>query len=108
MTAMTPGSFKAPETSMLLINACGTWLRKSFANSIRGRMTSSANFVCPTHLERASTLRNGLPTTFKSFLFAAIEHLRGNFNIFVAQPGCGKLDRFVDLDVAGASTEITC
>src|SRR2546421_4728138 len=29
---------------------------------------SSANFVCPVHLARASTLRKGLPTTFRLFL----------------------------------------
>ena len=27
---------------------------------------SSANFVAPTHFDRASTLRNGFPTTLKS------------------------------------------
>src|SRR6185503_8320703 len=31
---------------------------------MRGRKMSSANFVWPVHLARASTLRKGLPTTF--------------------------------------------
>src|SRR5437870_9969785 len=34
---------------------------------MRGRKMSSANFVWPVHFARASTLRNGLPTTFSGF-----------------------------------------
>src|SRR3989442_3002216 len=34
---------------------------------MRGRKMSSANFVWPVHFARASTLRKGLPTTFKGF-----------------------------------------
>src|SRR5260370_42548328 len=34
---------------------------------MRGRKTSSANFVWPVHLGRASTLRKVLPTTFRGF-----------------------------------------
>src|SRR5436305_5345118 len=34
---------------------------------MRGRKMSSANFVWPVHLARASTLRNGLPTTLSDF-----------------------------------------
>src|SRR2546421_13018800 len=34
---------------------------------MRGRKISSANFVWPVHLARASTLRKGLPTTLSGF-----------------------------------------
>src|SRR5437762_13335113 len=36
---------------------------------MRGRKMSSANFVWPVHFARASTLRNGLPTTFVGLPF---------------------------------------
>src|ERR1041384_2439172 len=39
---------------------------------MRGRLMSSANFVAPTHFERASTLRKGRPTTLISFESAAL------------------------------------
>src|ERR1043165_5562627 len=58
---------------MCLISACGTCERSSLQNSIRGNTMSSANFVWPTHFARASTFRNGFPTTFNdSFLFTSI------------------------------------
>jgi hypothetical protein len=44
---------------------------------MRGNTMSSANLVWPVHFARASTLRKGLPTTFKGFAllfpFLAIE-----------------------------------
>jgi hypothetical protein len=45
---------------------------------MRGKLMSSANRVSPTHFERASTLRKGLPITFSlapsvSFPFVFIE-----------------------------------
>src|SRR5688572_33267926 len=52
---------------MLLINACGRCERSILQNSMRGRTMSSANFVCPVHFARASTLRKGLPTTLSGF-----------------------------------------
>src|ERR1700754_291550 len=65
ITAKTPGSASAFETSMFLINACGTCERSILQNNIRGSTMSSANFVWPTHFARASTLRNGFPTTLR-------------------------------------------
>src|SRR5437867_11780884 len=52
---------------MLLIIACGSCVRRILQESIRGRKMSSANFVWPVHLARASTLRKGLPTTLSGF-----------------------------------------
>src|SRR5882724_10306097 len=131
MTATTPGSFRALETSMCLIKACGTGLRRSLANSIRGRTMSSAKRVCPMHFARASTLRNGLPTTFSSasplclplcfFIFnepfagqlpVASSHLKPvntfsrRLDLFTPHPGGCQLDRFIDLYVARASAKI--
>ena len=48
---------RARATSTLLMRACGNGDRSSFACSIRGSITSSANFVCPVTLARASTRR---------------------------------------------------
>src|SRR5882762_6009722 len=46
---------------------------------MRGRKMSSANFVWPVHLARASTLRKGLPTTLRlspfCFIIARVEIL---------------------------------
>src|ERR1700749_5035309 len=85
---------------------------------------SSANFVAPTHFDRASTLRKGLPTTLKSFssrtpsswarplpllpcpLFVAIDTFSRQFHLFAAHAGRGQLDRLVDYDVAGAAAEV--
>src|SRR5438445_9360527 len=67
MIAITPGNAWALETSMRLIIACGSWLRRILQESMRGNAMSSANFVWPVHFARASTLRKGLPTTFKGF-----------------------------------------
>src|SRR6266852_5194028 len=78
MIAMTPGSASALETSMFLIRACGSWLRRILHDSMRGSTMSSANFVWPVHFARASTLRKGLPTTFRGFpmlLLLAIQPL---------------------------------
>src|SRR5688500_6410846 len=68
-TATTPGSARALEKSMLLIIAWGRWLRRILQANMRGKTMSSANFVCPTHLARASTLRKGLPTKFSGLPF---------------------------------------
>src|SRR4030095_5883875 len=48
---------------------------------MRGSTMSSANFVWPTHFARASTLRNGLPMTFRSFPF-----LLRSFNSWLMHP----------------------
>src|SRR5690242_17904338 len=68
ITAKTPGRASAFEASIRLINACGTCDRSSLLYNMRGNTMSSANFVWPTHFARASTLRNGLPTTFNELL----------------------------------------
>src|SRR5712692_6740978 len=98
---------------------------------MRGRKMSSANFVWPVHLARASTLRKGLPTTFsgRSLLwlslaiskfhakaprrkakgaksFATIETLARQFHFFTTHPRRRQLNGFVDFDIAGAATEI--
>src|SRR5207248_6737733 len=85
---------------------------------MRGNTMSSAKRVCPVHFARASTLRNGLPTTFNgaSFrpfwpspfdpLFVAIDAFCRERRLFAAHPRRRKFDRFVDFDVAGAATEI--
>src|SRR5438132_6590223 len=100
---------------MLLIMACGSCVRRILQESIRGRKMSSANFVWPVHLARASTLRNGLPTTFsgllgirrisfpqrRKVLFPAVQTLARQFHRFTAHARRGQLNRFVDLDVAG-------
>src|SRR5262249_50015014 len=62
----------ALDTSMLFIRACGTGLRNSLANSMRGRMMSSANLVWPVHFDRASTFRKGLPITLYGFPFLSL------------------------------------
>src|SRR5829696_8904485 len=88
---------------------------------------SSANFVAPTHFERASTLRKGFPTTFKSCarsawvpssfltrplpfpscpLLVAIDALSRQLQLFAAHLRGGQLDRLVDFDVAGAAAEV--
>src|SRR6185436_9485721 len=56
-TAKTPGNASAFDTSTLLINAWGRCERRILQNNMRGSTMSSANFVCPTHFARASTLR---------------------------------------------------
>src|ERR671927_631750 len=93
---------------------------------------SSANFVAPTHFERASTLRKGLPTTLKSSgrrprpfdlaappsgltrplplpvlpLLVPIDALSRELGLLAAHPRGGQLDRLVDFDVAGAAAEV--
>src|SRR5215210_7435239 len=86
---------------------------------------SSAKRVSPTHFERASTLRKGRPTTFKSLpsaacapltfapvpfcpsLLVAIDTLsRENRVSLAAHFRGGKLDGLVDFDVAGAAAEV--
>ena len=55
-------------------------MRRILQNSIRGSTISSANFVWPVHFARASTLRNGLPTTLSGdefcLLLTEVFHLR--------------------------------
>src|ERR1044072_6456813 len=71
---------------------------------------SSANRVWPVHLARASTLRKGLPTTFFGFpllpLFIAINYLSSRLRRFAAHARCGQFDRFVNLYIACAATQI--
>src|SRR5215213_2862211 len=110
MTATTPGSASAFDTSTLLMRACGSVERRSLQKSIRGSATSSANFVCPVHLARASTLRNGLPMTFKGpplpFLFVPINRLFNRLGLFSAHPCGGQRDGLVDFQIPGAAAEV--
>src|SRR5213595_2398013 len=69
---------------------------------MRGNARSSANLVTPVTFATASILRCALPTT----LWPAIERLPRRLNLFASHAGRGELDRFVDLDVTGAATEV--
>src|SRR6185295_18068520 len=83
---------------------------------MRGSAMSSANSVCPVHLARASTLRNGLPTTLRSFrslrvaalffLLIAVDAFFGWLCFFAAHARRREFDRFVNLDVAGTAAKI--
>src|SRR5437868_14290924 len=114
-TARTPGNAWAFDVSILLIIACGSDERRILQKSIRGNTMSSANFVCPVHFERASTLRNGLPTTFSGspflpffpFLFVAINSLFNCLGLFASHPCSSEFDCFVNFQVARTSTEIS-
>src|ERR1700736_4559097 len=91
-TASTPGSARARLISTLSRRACGCGLRRIRPYTIRGRARSSANFVCPLTLAKASGLVSDLPTMASSSATTATS--RGS-----------ELDRFKDLDVAGTATE---
>src|SRR5262245_30365837 len=96
---------------MRLMIAWGTGDRSILQKSIRGRTMSSAKRVWPVHLARASTLRNGLPITFGGLLLpllAAIDLLVWRLRVFAEHASGGKLDRFVDLYVPGATAEVSC
>src|SRR5882672_3612626 len=69
---------------------------------MRGNARSSANLVMPVTFATASILRCALPTT----LWSAIERLPRRLDLFASHAGRGELDRFVDLDVTGAATEV--
>ncbi len=54
-TATTPGAASARETSIETMRACAIFERSSLQCSMRGSITSSANFVCPVTFAAAST-----------------------------------------------------
>src|SRR5579864_1149339 len=108
---MTPGCFSALEPSSLTMRAWGTVLRKSLVCSIRGSMISSAYFVAPVHLEVASTLRKGFPTTRRPVprapLLPPIDALLRGFGRLASHPGGRQFHRLVYLDIAGAAANIS-
>src|SRR5262245_12375580 len=65
-TATTPGTRSASLVSTRTILACATWLRWSFAKSMRGSARSSANRVAPAHFASPSTLRGDLPISARA------------------------------------------
>ena len=60
--AATPGAASAFETSIETIRAWAIFERSSLQCSIRGSITSSANFVWPVTFAAPSTFVNGRPT----------------------------------------------
>src|SRR5437588_4840487 len=92
MTASTPGSARARLVSTLRIRACGCGLRRIRPYTIRGGARSSANFVCPLTLAKASGLVSDLPMMDRSSATSRTSRR-------------GQLDRLEDLDVAGATAE---
>ena len=117
---------------MLLIRACGRWTAQNLAERACAaercrRQTSSG----PVHFARASTLRNGLPITtllslpLCSFVchfaipdrllqfdaaahtFKPVHTLARRFDRLAPHPGRRQFNRFIDLDVAGASAKIS-
>src|SRR3989449_9063857 len=111
-TALTPGRARARVASIRTIRACGCGLRSSLQYSMRGRDRSSANFVTPSTLAVASTLRSAFPTTRRAvgpsaaFLARAIQRLPCRFCPLASQARRGQFDRLVDLDVTGAAAEV--
>src|SRR5688572_6125141 len=100
---------------MLLINACGRCERSILQNNIRGRTMSSANFVCPTHFARASTLRKGLPTMLK-FLSTVTGYTDSIQPVYALLWQChllathsrrGEFHSLVDLNISGATTQVS-
>src|SRR5205085_6431843 len=77
---------------------------------MRGKLMSSAKRVWPVHLARASTLRNGLPMTWRGLpllpLFIAIDDFLSRLGLLAAQTRRRQFDRFVNLDVAGTAAEV--
>ncbi len=120
MTALTPSSASALDVSIRVIRACGSVLRRRRAYSIRGRRTSSAKRVLPVTLAVASTFRSGRPMTRRSsvrgsavaavttsvILGPPMERFRIRLGILSAQPGSCQLNGFVNLEIAGAATEV--
>src|SRR2546429_2407965 len=111
-TALTPGRARARAASIRTMRACGCGLRSSLQYSIRGRDRSSANFVTPSTLAVASTLRSAFPTTRRAvgrsagFLARAIQRLPCRFCLLTPQARRRQFHRLVDLDVAGAAAEV--
>src|SRR5699024_9916976 len=90
ITARTPGSFSALDTSMLMIFAWGYGLRFTWAYSMRGIWKSPTYCACPVTLRIASTRSMLWPTYFirgASFLFLCIGRLAA---------GCDLLNGFYD------------
>src|SRR6059058_2352425 len=75
---------------------------------MRGRATSSANFVAPTTLAVASTLRSALPTTRRLSLAPAIERLLRRHGPLAAHPRRRQFHGLVNLDVSGAAAQVAC
>src|SRR6266568_1870147 len=108
-TALTPGRARARAASIRTMRACGWGLRSSLQYSMRGRERSSANFVTPSTLAVASTLRSAFPTTRKAsggFLPPSIQRLLRRLRVLASEAGRGQLYRLVDLDVAGTAAEV--
>ena len=55
-TAITPGAASARDASIDTMRACAIFERSSLQWSMRGSMTSSANFVWPVTFAAPSTL----------------------------------------------------
>src|ERR1041385_8818253 len=89
-TAITPSSFVAADVSIETMRAWGCVLRSSLQKSMRGNARSSAKRVAPVTFATASTFRSALPMI-----------------LCTLHPVGGELDRFVDLEVAGAATEVS-
>src|SRR6266851_1497073 len=125
ITACTPSSRCAAVVSIEMMRACGWVLRSSLQYSIRGNARSSAKRVAPVTFATASTFRSafpmtlegwtvgmlegGLPSNFPTFprLRVAIQRLPRGLREFASHPRRGQLDRFIDLDIAGAAAEVT-
>src|SRR5215813_10669340 len=110
-TAWTPAYAFAFETSILMMRACGTVLRRSLVWSIRGSTRSSAYFSSPMHFALASTLIKGFPTTRKPFLwpplFPAIKSLLRGFGLLASHPRSRELHSFQYFDIAGTAAKVS-
>src|ERR1051325_334741 len=89
-TAITPSSFVAAAVSIETMRAWGCVLRSSLQKSMRGNARSSAKRVAPVTFATASTFRSALPMI-----------------LCTLHPLGGELDRFVNLEVAGAAAEVS-
>src|ERR1700730_77820 len=98
-SASAPGSARARSMSTCRIRACGCGLRRIRPKSMRGSARSSANFVCPLTLAKASGLISGLPTTENS----SSRSVRSD--AISVSPVGRELDGLEDLQVAGATAE---
>src|SRR6267143_1224303 len=122
-TAWTPSRLAAAAVSIEPMRACGSVLRSSLQYSILGNARSSANRVVPVTFATASTLRRalpmmacwtvgmlegGLPSNLPTFprLAVAIQRLSTGLRDFPPHPCRRQLHRLIDLDVAGAATEV--
>src|SRR6266851_7556014 len=106
ITACTPSSRCAAVVSIEMMRACGWVLRSSLEYSIRGNARSSAKRVAPVTFATASTLRSAFPMT-REALRVPIQRLPRGLRDFASHPRRGQLDRFIDLDIAGAAAEVT-